>query len=149
MGGAALCVQIHGDAALAGQGINQETLQIANVPHYSVGGSLHLVINNQAMDNNPRLLPDKCDFLQVGFTTPGERGRSSRHCTDIAKQVSAPVLHVNGDHPEDLVRATKIALEYRNTWRKDVFLNLVSVNSCSRRVCVSLLTFLLLIIALA
>jgi len=112
MGGAALCVQIHGDAALAGQGINQETLQLANVPHYSVGGSLHLVINNQ-----------------VGFTTPGERGRSSRHCTDIAKQVSAPVLHVNGDHPEDVVRATRIALEYRNTWRKDVFVNLI----CFRR----------------
>ena len=51
MGGAALCVQIHGDAALAGQGINQETLQLANVPHYSVGGSLHLVINNQAIHN--------------------------------------------------------------------------------------------------
>ena len=62
----------------------------------------------------------------MGFTTPGERGRSSRHCTDIAKQISAPVIHINGDHPEDLVRATRIALEYRNTWRKDVFINLVS-----------------------
>ena len=74
-------------------------------------------------------MPDYKDIIQVGFTTPGERGRSSRHCTDIAKQVSAPVLHVNGDHPEDLVRATQIALEYRNTWRKDVFVNLVSIAS--------------------
>jgi len=112
MGDTAICVQIHGDAALAGQGINQETLQLANVPQYSIGGSLHLVINNQ-----------------VGFTTPGPRGRSSRHCTDIAKQVGAPVLHVNGDHPEDLVRATKVALEYRQRYRKDVFVNLI----CFRR----------------
>ena len=112
MGDSAICVQIHGDAALAGQGINQETLQIANVPHYSVGGSLHLVINNQ-----------------VGFTTPGDRGRSSRHCTDIAKQIGAPVIHVNGDHPEDLVRATKVAMEYRQKYRKDVFVNLI----CFRR----------------
>jgi len=112
MGDNALCVQIHGDAAVAGQGINMETLQIANVPHYSVGGSLHLVVNNQ-----------------VGFTTPGERGRSSRHCTDLAKQIGAPVIHVNGDHPEDLVRATRLAMEYRQKFRKDIFVNLV----CFRR----------------
>lgn len=112
MGDSALCVQIHGDAALAGQGINMETLQIANVPHYSVGGSLHLVVNNQ-----------------VGFTTPGERARSSRHCTDLAKQIGAPVIHVNGDHPEDLVRATRLAIEYRQKFRKDIFVNLV----CFRR----------------
>ena len=112
MGDTALCVQIHGDAALAGQGINQETLQIANVPHYSVGGSLHLVINNQ-----------------VGFTTPGDRGRSSRHCTDIAKQIGAPVIHVNGDHPEDVIRATQVAMEYRQQFRKDIFVNLI----CFRR----------------
>ena len=112
MGDGGLCVQIHGDAALAGQGINQETLQLANVPHYSVGGSLHLVINNQ-----------------VGFTTPGDRGRSSRHCTDIAKQIGAPVIHVNGDWPEDVVRATRLALNYRQKFRKDVFVNLI----CYRR----------------
>jgi len=112
MGDSALCVQIHGDAAVAGQGINMETLQIANVPHYSVGGSLHLVVNNQ-----------------VGFTTPGERGRSSRHCTDLAKQIGAPVIHVNGDHPEDLVKATRLAIEYRQKFKKDIFVNLV----CFRR----------------
>jgi len=112
MGDSALCVQIHGDAAVAGQGINMETLQLANVPHYSVGGSLHLVVNNQ-----------------VGFTTPAERGRSSRHCTDLAKQIGAPVIHVNGDHPEDLVRATRLAVEYRQKFGKDVFVNLI----CFRR----------------
>jgi len=112
MGDDILCVQVHGDAALAGQGINQETLQIANVPHYSVGGSIHLVINNQ-----------------VGFTTPGERGRSSRHCTDLAKQVGAPVIHVNGDHPEELVKATRLAMDFRAQFRKDVFVNLI----CFRR----------------
>ena len=112
MGDDILCVQVHGDAALAGQGVNQETLQLANVPHYSIGGSLHLVINNQ-----------------VGFTTPGERGRSSRHCTDLAKQIGAPVIHVNGDKPEELVKATRIAMEYRRQFRKDVFVNLV----CFRR----------------
>ena len=112
MGDDVLCVQVHGDAALAGQGINQETLQMANVPHFSVGGSLHLVVNNQ-----------------VGFTTPGDRGRSSRHCTDLAKQIGAPVLHVNGDYPEEVVKATRVALEYRNKFRKDVFVNLI----CFRR----------------
>jgi len=112
MGDDVLCVQVHGDAALAGQGINQETLQIANVPHYTVGGSLHLVVNNQ-----------------VGFTTPGERGRSSRHCTDLAKQIGAPVIHVNGDNPEDLIKATRVAMDYRQKFRKDVFVNLI----CFRR----------------
>ena len=112
MGDGGLCVQIHGDAALAGQGINQETLQLATVPHYSVGGSLHLVINNQ-----------------VGFTTPGDRGRSSRHCTDIAKQIGAPVIHVNGDFPEEIIRATRLAVEYRQKFRRDVFVNLI----CYRR----------------
>merc|ERR1712180_140531 len=112
MGDDVLCVQVHGDAALAGQGINQETLQIANVPHYTVGGSLHLVVNNQ-----------------VGFTTPGERGRSSRHCTDLAKQIGAPVIHVNGDNPEDLIKATRVAMDYRLKFRKDVFVNLI----CFRR----------------
>jgi len=112
MGDDIICVQIHGDAALSGQGINQETLQVSKVPHYSVGGSIHLVINNQ-----------------VGFTTPGERGRSSHHCTDLAKQIESPVIHVNGDHPEEVVKATRIAMEYRSKFRKDIFINII----CFRR----------------
>lgn len=107
-----LCVQVHGDAALAGQGINQETLGFAYVPHFQVGGSLHLVVNNQ-----------------LGYTTPAERGRSSRYTTDVAKMIGAPVIHVNGDYPEELAKATKLALEYRSKFHKDVFIDLI----CYRR----------------
>lgn len=80
---ATLIFQVHGDAAITGQGINQETLQMSQLPHFKIGGSLHVVVNNQ-----------------VGFTTPGDRGRSSRYCTDLAKMIEAPVVHVNGDCPE-------------------------------------------------
>lgn len=107
-----LAIQTHGDAALQGQGVNQETLGFANVPHYRVGGSLHFVVNNQ-----------------VGFTTPQERGRSSRYASDIGKMIGCPVLHVNGDTPEDLIKCTRIALQYRQIFHKDVFLDLV----CFRR----------------
>jgi probable 2-oxoglutarate dehydrogenase E1 component DHKTD1 len=75
--------QVHGDAAFVGQGVNQEMLELSMVPHFEVGGSVHLVVNNQ-----------------LGFTTPADRGRSSRYCTDLAKITSAPVVHVNGDFPE-------------------------------------------------
>lgn len=74
---------MHGDAAYAGQGINQESLALSGVPHFEIGGTIHLVVNNQ-----------------LGFTTPPARGRSSRYCTDIAKSISAPIIHVNGDAPE-------------------------------------------------
>ena len=102
-----LCVQVHGDAAIAGQGINQETLAMSSLPHYSVGGSLHLVVDNQ-----------------VGFTTPSERGKSSRYSSDIAYIVGAPVIHVNGDTPENVVKATRLALLYRKHFSKDVFVEI-------------------------
>ena len=102
-----LCVQVHGDAAIAGQGINQETLALSKLPHYSVGGSLHLVVDNQ-----------------VGFTTPSERGKSSRYSSDIAYMVGAPVIHVNGDQPENVIKATRLALQYRMTFSKDVFVEI-------------------------
>jgi len=76
-------VQIHGDAAYPGQGVNQECLVLSRTPHFEIGGTIHLVINNQ-----------------LGFTTPSSRSRSSRYCTDLAKTISAPVIHVNGDNPE-------------------------------------------------
>ncbi|OXA42749.1 hypothetical protein Fcan01_22563 [Folsomia candida] len=107
-----LCVQVHGDAALAGQGINQETLGFAYVPHFRVGGSLHLVVNNQ-----------------LGYTTPANRARSSRYTTDVAKMILAPVIHVNGDYPEELAKATRLAMEYRAKFHKDVFIDLI----CFRR----------------
>lgn len=74
---------MHGDAAFTGQGVNQECLELSRVPHFEIGGTLHLIVNNQ-----------------VGFTTPAERGRSSRYCSDVGKMVGAPVIHVNGDYPE-------------------------------------------------
>ncbi|KAL1129820.1 hypothetical protein AAG570_012764, partial [Ranatra chinensis] len=105
-------VQVHGDAALAGQGVTQESLLMSGLPHFTTGGTLHLVINNQ-----------------LGFTTPPEYGRGTAYPTDVAKIISAPVLHVNGERPEDVVRATRIAVEYQRKFRKNVFVDL----NCYRR----------------
>ncbi|XP_008552671.1 probable 2-oxoglutarate dehydrogenase E1 component DHKTD1 homolog, mitochondrial [Microplitis demolitor] len=107
-----LNLQIHGDAAYSGQGVNQESLALTAVPHFEIGGSIHMVVNNQ-----------------LGFTTPTYWGRSTRYCTDLAKMISAPVLHVNGDQPEDVVRATRIAFNYQRKFRKDVFVDI----NCFRR----------------
>ncbi|XP_057340582.1 probable 2-oxoglutarate dehydrogenase E1 component DHKTD1 homolog, mitochondrial [Microplitis mediator] len=107
-----LNLQIHGDAAYSGQGVNQESLALTAVPHFEIGGSIHMVVNNQ-----------------LGFTTPAYWGRSTRYCTDLAKMIAAPVLHVNGDQPEDVVRATRIAFNYQRKFRKDVFVDI----NCFRR----------------
>lgn len=104
--------QVHGDAAFAGQGVNQETLNMVSVPHFEVGGSIHLIVNNQ-----------------LGFTTPAERGRSSLYSSDLAKMISAPVLHVNGDDPEMVIKAARIAVGYQRKFRKEVFVDL----NCFRR----------------
>lgn len=104
-----LPIQIHGDAAVAGQGIIQETLQMSNLPEFTVGGSLHLVVNNQ-----------------IGFTTTPESGRSSRHCTDIFKMIEAPIIHVNAQNISSVVRATRLALMYRQKFGKDVVIDLIS-----------------------
>lgn len=103
-----LPVQIHGDASVAGQGIIQETLQMANLPGFTVAGSLHIVTNNQ-----------------IGFTTESGQGRSSRHCTDIFKLIEAPIIHVNGENIPSVVRATRLALSYRQKFAKDVVINIV------------------------
>ncbi|XP_017781727.1 PREDICTED: probable 2-oxoglutarate dehydrogenase E1 component DHKTD1 homolog, mitochondrial [Nicrophorus vespilloides] len=100
-------IQVHGDAALAGQGINQECLAISGAPHFEIGGSIHLVVNNQ-----------------LGFTTPAARGRSSRYSSDLAKIISAPVIHVNGDYPEMVAKATRVAFEYQRKFRKDIFIDM-------------------------
>src|SRR5690606_35729869 len=104
-----LPVLVHGDAAFAGQGVNQETLALAETRCYTTGGTVHLIINNQ-----------------IGFTTSDPRdSRSTLYCTDIVKGVESPVLHVNGDDPEAVVLATQLALEYRMTFRKDVVVDIV------------------------
>jgi len=112
MGDKVLCLQIHGDAAVSAQGIIMETLCLANLPHFEVGGSLHLIVNNQ-----------------LGFTTPAERGSSASNVSDIVKFVDSPIIHVNGDNPEDVVRACQLAMAYRMEFRKDVVVNLL----CFRR----------------
>lgn len=104
-----LPVLVHGDAAFAGQGVNQETLALAATRGYTTGGTVHLIINNQ-----------------IGFTTSDPRDlRSTLYCTDIVKGVESPVLHVNGDDPEAVVLAVQLALEYRMTFRKDVVVDII------------------------
>ena len=107
-----LPVLIHGDAAFAGQGIVMETLNLAGLKGYGVGGTLHLVTNNQ-----------------VGFTTNPDEARTGRHCTEIAKFTESPIFHANGDDPDAVVLAAEIALEYRQKFGADAVLDIV----CYRR----------------
>ncbi len=107
-----LPILIHGDAAVAGQGIVYETVQMSQLAGYYTGGTIHYVINNQ-----------------VGFTTDYEDARSSTYSTGVASLVEAPVLHVNGDDPEAVVFAAEIAMEYRQTFNSDFFIDMV----CYRR----------------
>jgi len=105
-------ILMHGDAAFAGQGVVSETLSLSLLKGYRTGGTIHIIVNNQ-----------------VGFTTSPSSARSSTYSTDIAKMIQSPVFHVNGDDPEACVRVARIAFEYRQTFNKDVVIDMI----CYRR----------------
>ena len=107
-----MCILIHGDAAFAGEGVVQETLNLSQLGGYTVGGTLHVIVNNQ-----------------VGFTTDPAQGRSSTYASDIAKMLQIPIFHVNGEDPEAVAQVVELAMEFRKTFHRDVVIDMY----CYRR----------------
>ncbi len=107
-----MTVLIHGDASFAGEGIVQETLNLSELPGYTTGGTLHVIVNNQ-----------------IGFTTPPEQGRSCTYASDIAKMLQVPIFHVNGEDPEAVAQVVTLAMDFRREFKKDVVVDMY----CYRR----------------
>jgi 2-oxoglutarate dehydrogenase E1 component len=107
-----LTLLIHGDAAFAGEGVVQETLNLSRLEGYSTGGTLHIIVNNQ-----------------IGFTTSPEEGRSTVYASDVAKMLQSPIFHVNGEHPESVAQAVDLAMDFREKFRRDVVIDMY----CYRR----------------
>lgn len=105
-------ILVHGDAAFAGQGMVAEVLNLSQLPGYRTGGTIHLVVNNQ-----------------IGFTTLPADARSTKYCTDVAKMIDAPIIHVNGDRPQEVAHAAKLAIEFRQKFGRDIVIDIV----CYRR----------------
>ena len=102
-----LTILVHGDAAFAGEGVIQETLNLSQLQGYETGGTLHIIINNQ-----------------IGFTTEPSEGRSSTYCTDVFKMLQSPIFHVNGEDPEAVAQVVSIAMDFRKTFRRDVVIDM-------------------------
>lgn len=108
----AMTILIHGDAAFAGEGVVQETLNLSELPGYTTGGTLHVIVNNQ-----------------IGFTTPSEEGRSTTYASDVAKMLQIPIFHVNGEDPESVAQVVQLAMEFRKEFHRDVVIDMY----CYRR----------------
>ena len=102
-----LALLIHGDAAFAGQGVAQEILNLSQLPAYRVGGTVHIIVNNQ-----------------VGFTTSPDDARSTTYCTDVAKMLQVPIFHVNGEDPEAVMQVVSLAMDFRTTFQRDVIIDM-------------------------
>lgn len=100
---------MHGDAAMAGQGVVFETLQMQSLRNYTIGGTIHVVVNNQ-----------------VGFTTTPDKSRSGKYASDVAKAINAPIFHVNGNSMEDVANVFRLAAEFRQKFKKDVVVDVIA-----------------------
>ena len=105
--GQGMCLQIHGDAAFAGEGVIQETLNLSELTAYTVGGTVHVIVNNQ-----------------IGFTTSPSESRSTPYATDVAKMLQIPIFHVNGEDPEAVTAVVRLALDFRQHWKRDVVIDM-------------------------